>query len=88
MEKLKRPKLLWFNIALTVLLVLGLMFSIMSSHVLFMIALAIGLIILAIGLIINYPDAKQQRARFKAHASDALDTSATLLAAAIFIGIM
>ena len=33
-EKLKRPKLLLFNIALTVLLVLGLMFSIMSSHVL------------------------------------------------------
>lgn len=80
-EALKRPKLLWFNILLTVVLVVGLMFSVMSSHVLFMIALAIG-------MIVNYPDAKQQRARFKAHASDALDTSATLLAAAIFIGIM
>ena len=80
-EALKRPKFLWFNILLTVVLVVGLMFSVMSSHVLFMIALAIG-------MIVNYPDAKQQRARFKAHASDALDTSATLLAAAIFIGIM
>ena len=80
-EALKRPKLLWFNILLTALLILGLVFSIMSSHVLFMIALAVA-------LIVNYPDAGMQRKRFKAHASDALDTSATLLAAAVFIGIM
>lgn len=78
---LLRPNLLWFNLALTFVLVLALMFGIMSSHVLFMIALAIA-------MLVNYPDAKMQRARFKAHASDALDTSATLLAAAIFIGIM
>lgn len=80
-EALKRPKLLWFNLLLTLALILSLMFAVMSSHVLFMIALAVA-------LIVNYPDAKMQRARFKAHASDALDTSATLLAAAVFIGIM
>lgn len=80
-EALKRPGLLWFNILLTVALILALMFALMSSHILFMIALAIA-------LIVNYPNAKMQRARFKAHASDALDTSATLLAAAVFIGIM
>lgn len=80
-EALKRPKLLWFNILLSVVLILALMFAVMASHILFMIALAIA-------LIVNYPDAKLQRARFKAHASNALDTSATLLAAAVFIGIM
>ena len=46
------------------------------------------MIALAVALIVNYPDAGMQRKRFKAHASDALDTSATLLAAAVFIGIM
>jgi CitMHS family citrate-Mg2+:H+ or citrate-Ca2+:H+ symporter len=80
-EALKRPKLLWFNIVLTSVLLVCLLVGIMKPHTLFMIALAVA-------LVVNYPSAKLQRKLFKSHAGDALDTSATLLAAAIFIGIM
>lgn len=80
-EALKRPKLLWFNVLLTAVLLVGLLLGIMKPHNLFLIALAIA-------LIVNYPDAKLQRKLFRRHAGDALDTSATLLAAAVFIGVM
>lgn len=80
-DALKRPKLLWFNILLTCILLACLLIGVMKPHTLFMIALAVA-------LVVNYPDAKLQRKLFKTHAGDALDTSATLLAAAIFIGIM
>ncbi len=78
---LKRPKLVWFNVLLTMLLIVGLTLAVMPSNVLFMVAFAIA-------LTVNYPGVKEQRTRFKAHAGDALDMSATLLAAGIFIGVM
>lgn len=78
---LKRPKLTAFNIGLTCVLILTLTFAVLPSHILFMIALAIA-------MMVNYPDAKLQRQRFKAHAGEALDMSATLLAAGVFIGVM
>ncbi|MCD2435331.1 citrate:proton symporter [Acidaminococcus sp. NSJ-142] len=80
-EALRRPKLLVVNIILTIILLVLLLLGVMSPHILFMIALAIG-------MVINYPDSKTQRKLFRSHAGDALDTSATLLAAAVFIGIM
>lgn len=80
-KALKRPKLTWFNIGLTILLITGLTLAIMPSNILFMIAFAIA-------ITVNYPGMKEQRTRFKAHAGEALDMSATLLAAGIFIGIM
>ncbi len=78
---LKRPKLFLFNIALTVILVVALCLAVMPTHVLFMIAFGIG-------ICVNYPGLKTQAERFKAHASEALNMSATLLAAAVFIGVM
>ncbi len=78
---LKRPKLFLVNIILTVVLVLCLCFSVMPSHTLFMIAFGIA-------ITINYPGLKSQQERFKDHASEALNMSATLLAAAVFIGVM
>lgn len=36
----------------------------------------------------NYPGLMHQQKRFRAHASEALNMSATLLAAAVFIGVM
>ena len=80
-EALKRPKLFLFNIALTLVLLVFLCLSILPTHVCFMIAFGIG-------ISVNYPGLKEQRARFKAHASESLDMSATLLAAAVFIGVM
>lgn len=78
---LKRPNLFIFNIALTLILIVCLCLSIMPTHVCFMIAFGIG-------IAVNYPGLKEQQARFKAHASEALNMSATLLAAAVFIGVM
>ena len=80
-ESLKRPKLFILNILLTVILVLCLCFSVMPSHTLFM-------IFYGIAITINYPGLKAQQDRFKAHASEALNMSAALLAAAVFIGVM
>ena len=78
---LNRPKLFLFNILLTLVLIVFLCLSIMPTHVCFMIAFGIG-------VSVNYPGLKNQSARFKAHAGEALNMSATLLAAAVFIGVM
>lgn len=78
---LKRPKLFLFNIMLTLVLIVCLCLSVMPTHVCFMIAFGIG-------ITVNYPGLKEQQARFKAHASESLNMSATLLAAAVFIGVM
>ena len=78
---LKRPKLFMLNILLTLILVVCLCISVMPSHTLFM-------IFFGIAITINYPGLKSQQERFKSHASEALNMSATLLAAAVFIGVM
>ena len=78
---LKRPNLFLFNCLLTLVLIICLCLSIMPTHVCFMIAFGIG-------ISVNYPGLKTQQERFKAHASEALNMSATLLAAAVFIGVM
>ncbi len=70
---LKRPKLFLFNTLLTLVLIICLCLSVMPTHVCFMIAFGIG-------ITINYPGLKEQQARFKAHASESLNMSATLLA--------
>lgn len=80
-DALKRPKLFLFNILLTLVLIVCLCLSVMPTHVCFMIAFGIG-------ITVNYPGLKEQQARFKAHASESLNMSATLLAAAVFIGVM
>ena len=80
-EALHRPNLYWFNLLLT-LLVLGTMISGLVEPVLvFMIGTAIA-------LIVNYPDAEQQRARIDAHARAALLMAGILFAAGAFTGIM
>ncbi len=76
-----RPKLFWFNIALIVLVVLALTLTKIPTHITFMIALAIG-------LMVNYPSQKEQQARVKAHATDALTMAFTALASGALIGIM
>lgn len=78
---LKRPKLFLINILLTLVLIVCLCLSIMPTHVCFMIAFGVA-------ISVNYPGLKIQQDRFKAHSSEALNMSATLLAAAVFIGVM
>ena len=80
-DALHRPNLYWFNLLLT-LLVLGTMISgLVEPVVVFMVGTAIA-------LVVNYPNAEQQRARIDAHARAALLMAGILFAAGAFTGIM
>lgn len=80
-NNLKRPKLLWFNFLLTILLLIGLSIEILPLGPLFMIATAIA-------LIVNYPNVKIQQERVSAHAPNALPVMGMIFAAGIFTGIL
>ncbi|SDC06172.1 citrate-Mg2+:H+ or citrate-Ca2+:H+ symporter, CitMHS family [Terribacillus halophilus] len=78
---LKRPKLLWVNFALTIVLMFGLIKGIMPLPVLFMLAFAIA-------ITINYPNLKQQKERIADHAGNVLAVVSLVFAAGIFTGIL
>lgn len=78
---LKRPRLLWVNATLT-LLVVGLMVSgKVEPVVVFMVGTALA-------LCINYPSPTSQRERIEAHAPAAMLMVGVLLAAGVFTGIL
>lgn len=79
--ELRRPKQFWFNAALTVALMVGLVVELLPLSILFMVAFSIA-------LIINYPHINDQRRRFSAHAPAALNQIAIFLAAGILAGIL
>lgn len=56
----KRPALLWFNLSLTVLLMVALITNLLPLPILFMTAFAIA-------LMVNYPKLKEQQDRVSAH---------------------
>ncbi len=78
---LKRPKLAGINIMLTILVIAALTIGTIPSHVIFMVAFSIA-------MFINYPNVKDQNARFKAHSPSALTMAATMMASGVFVGIM
>ena len=78
---LLRPKLLWFNVALTVALLVLLVWGVLPLPVLFMVAFAIA-------LTVNYPGLQQAKERTAAHAENALPVVALIFAAGIFVGIL
>lgn len=78
---LARPNLFWINLVLTAAVLGGMIFSAVPPVVLFMVGTASA-------LLINYPDATQQRARVDAHARTALLMAGVLFAAGAFTGIM
>jgi CitMHS family citrate-Mg2+:H+ or citrate-Ca2+:H+ symporter len=78
---LQRPRLFWFNLLLTLAVLGGMIFSALPPVVLFMVGTAIA-------LVVNYPNAAEQRARVDAHARAALLMAGVLLAAGAFTGIM
>lgn len=77
---LRRPKLLIFNLLLTIALLAVLASGVINSYVAFMTALSIA-------LAVNYPDQKIQDKLIKKHAPAALIISATLFAAGAMVGI-
>ena len=77
---LRRPKLLFFNLLLTVGLIAILSVGYITSYVAFLLALSLA-------LAVNYPNLKLQDKLIKKHAPAALMISATLFAAGAMVGI-
>jgi CitMHS family citrate-Mg2+:H+ or citrate-Ca2+:H+ symporter len=79
---LPRSQRLWtFNAALTIVTIGALVLETLPLPVVFLIACALA-------LVVNYPDAREQRERLTAHGSSAMVMVTTVLAAGLFTGIM
>jgi CitMHS family citrate-Mg2+:H+ or citrate-Ca2+:H+ symporter len=78
---LRRPKLFWFNVILTLTAILALTFLRVPSFYIFMIACAVS-------LLVNYPHPKEQTARFAAHSKGAVMMASTILGAGILLGVL
>ncbi|MGW7025459.1 CitMHS family transporter [Streptomyces decoyicus] len=76
-----RPKLYWFNAALTLALLTLLILQVMPIPVLFLIGAALA-------LTVNFPQMKDQKARVAAHAENVLNVSGMVFAAAVFTGVL
>jgi CitMHS family citrate-Mg2+:H+ or citrate-Ca2+:H+ symporter len=75
-----RPRLFWFNLALTLAVLAGAISRKLPLPLVFMLGLAIA-------LVVNYPRLKEQRARLAAHAPNALPIVLLIFAAGVFTGI-
>lgn len=80
-ESLKRPKLFWFNLFVTILLVVGLLTAVLPLPALFM----LGYVIVTI---VNYPNLSDQKARIEAHAGNVLTVVSLIFAGGAFAGIL
>lgn len=78
--ELKRPRLYWFNVTLTFLLIAGLIQGAIPAFILFMFGMVIA-------LAVNYPVLKTQNKRMEAHAPNCIGLTVTLLCAGVFLGI-
>lgn len=80
-QALRRPRLFWFNLCLTLGLIAALIALRLEPVVVFMIGFVI-----ALG--VNYPRPSEQGERIEAHAHAALTMAAILFAAGVFTGIL
>lgn len=78
---LARPKLFWFNIVWTLLIIVALVFLDVQSYYTFMVGCAVA-------LLVNYPGAKLQGKIIKSHSGPALTMASTILAAGVFLGVL
>lgn len=76
-----RPKLYWFNAALTIGLLTAMIMELMPIPVLFLLGAALA-------LTVNFPHMPDQRARIAAHADNVLNVSGMVFAAAVFTGVL
>jgi CitMHS family citrate-Mg2+:H+ or citrate-Ca2+:H+ symporter len=77
----RRPHLRWFNGALVIVLLVGLVAGVLPLSVLMMLAFAIA-------MIVNYPGIADQKERIAAHAGNVLSVVSLIFAAGIFTGIL
>lgn len=78
---LRRPRRVWINLGLTLIMVAGMIWFKIEPVAVFMVGVVLA-------LQINYPDLQLQRERIDAHAKAALMMAGVLLAAGAFTGIM
>lgn len=78
--KIKRPKMIWFNVLLSAVIMVAIILEWLPAPILFIAGTALA-------LIINYPVLEHQRERIAAHAPNALAVVCMVLAAGIFSGI-
>ncbi len=76
-----RPRLIWFNLALTVTLLVLLVFDVLPLPLLFMGAAAIA-------IVVNFPDHVDQSERIKAHGASIVSVVAMVFAAAVLVGVL
>lgn len=76
-----RPKLYWFNAALTIGLLTAMIMELMPIPVLFLLGAALA-------LTVNFPHMPDQRTRIAAHADNVLNVSGMVFAAAVFTGVL
>lgn len=79
--ELKRPKLLWFNMLLTLLIMLLLILGILNGGILFLIGTAIA-------LLVNYKDLTLQTQRLLANGAEALGPVSLVFGAGVIMGIL
>ncbi|RNB89885.1 TRAP transporter large permease subunit [Brevibacillus fluminis] len=80
-SRIRRPKLLWFNMILTVALMISLITDLLPLTVLFVIGFAVA-------LLVNYPNMADQKERISTHAGNALSVASMVFGAGIFTGIL
>jgi CitMHS family citrate-Mg2+:H+ or citrate-Ca2+:H+ symporter len=80
-KALRRPRRFWPNLFLTIVLMATMVSGKVEPAVVFMLGTVLA-------LLLNYPEAKAQRARIDVHAQAALMMASVLLAAGAFTGIM
>lgn len=78
---LARPKLFWFNIVWTLLIIVALVFLKVPSYYTFMVGCVVA-------LLVNYPGARLQGRIIKSHAGPAMTMASTILAAGVFLGVL
>ena len=76
-----RPKLIWFNLGLTVALLTLLGLDLLPLSLVFVAATAIA-------LVVNFPKPDDQVAQVKAHASSIVSVVAMVFAAAVLVGVL
>ncbi|WP_088034892.1 CitMHS family transporter [Evansella clarkii] len=80
-KAMKRPKLFWFNLGFTILMIVGLIQEWLPLPIIFMVAFSIA-------LLVNYPNPKQQQERVTAQAEGMVTVISIIFAAGIFTGIL
>jgi CitMHS family citrate-Mg2+:H+ or citrate-Ca2+:H+ symporter len=76
-----RPRLIWFNLALTLLVMTILVMDVVLPAIIFMAAASIA-------LVVNFPNVKSQSAQIKAHADSVISVVGMVFAASVLTGIL